>query len=309
MPPTPKRRSKVDAVTRWSWLLLLALCLTLFVEFRRLRLETDELRAAAESAVPAPPTAASTTPKLASPHAASTAPAAPSAATPPAKKPTPPPGALASYSDGNVLGDPEYGAAVARRHRRYAMGNYRQAIEAMHLSPADEDRLKQLIVAQWNAREDISDILQRMGNASPELRAKARETAEADALQKLKSFLGDNYDQFEATKEIAAQKQIGWGLATAMWDAGVPLTPVQRDVLAGLQQQIRRQFPEQETPRPTDSDTGLTDADLALLRSAASFLTAEQIAFIQDEKIADVRYRAAVQAIKERKNSAQKSAR
>lgn len=299
------RKSKVDTVARWSWLLLLALCLALLIEFRSLRLETDAFRATAmsleQSGAPVPAKPASRRITLPAP------PAAP--ATPPAKKPAPPPGALASYSDGNVLGDPEYGLTVARRQRRYTMGNYREAIEAMHLSPADEDRLKKLLAAQWNAREDASDILQRMGNASPELRAKARAAAEAEAVEHLKSFLGNNYDQFEAVKEMSAQKQIGWGLASAMWDAGVPLTPAQRDALAHLQQQIRSQFPDQEAPRPADPDTGLTDADLALLRSAGSFLTAEQIAFIQDEKIAEVRYRVAVQATQQRKKAAPKPAR
>jgi len=201
------------------------------------------------------------------------------------------------------MGDPEYGAIIARRQRRYAMANYRQAIDAMHLSRADEDRLKQLITEQWNARVDASDIVQRMGDGPPAFREKAIEAAQVEAQQKTRAFLGDAHAKFQATYEESSANQTNWGLVTDMWDVGLPLTSDQQAALARAQQQVRSQFPQQENHSPTGPETGLSESDVALLRAVSSFLSPEQVAFIQEDRIAEARYRKALRAVDQRRTS------
>jgi len=291
------RKSKAGAVMQWLWLPLLAIILVLFAELRSLRHETQSFRTRAE-------VLSKQASEIRVEDVAATAPT-PAAvkSTQSANKSTKPPG-LANFSDGNAMGDPEYGAIIARRQRRYAMANYRQAIDAMHLSRADEDRLKQLITEQWNARVDASDIVQRMGDGPPAFREKAIETAQVEAQQKIRAFLGDDaHVKFQATYEESSASQMNWGLVTDMWDVGLPLTPDQQTALARAQQQVRSQFPQQENHSPTGPETGLSESDVALLRAVSSFLSPEQVAFIQEDRIAEARYRKALRAVDQRRTS------
>jgi hypothetical protein len=291
------RKSKAGAVIRWLWLPLLAIILGLVAELRILRQETQSFRTRAE-------VLSKQASEIRAEDAAATAPT-PAAvkSTQSANKSTKPPG-LANFSDGNAMGNPEYGAIIARRQRRYAMANYRQTIDAMHLSRADEDRLKQLITEQWNARVDASDIVQRMGDGPSAFREKAMEAAQVEAQQKIGSLLGDDaYAKFQATYEESSASQTNWGLVTGMWDAGLPLTPDQQTALARAQQQVRSQFPQPENHSPTDPETGLSESDVALLRAVSSFLSPEQVAFIREDKIAEARYRKALRAVNQRRAS------
>ena len=282
---------------RWLWLPLLAIILVLVAELRGLRHETQLFRTRAE-------VLSKQASEIRVEDAAATAPT-PAAvkSTQSANKSTKPPG-LTYFSDGNAMGDPEYGATIARRQRRYAMANYRQAIDAMHLSRADEDRLKQLITEQWNARVDASDIVQRMGDGPPAFREKAIETAQVEAQQKIRAFLGDDaHVKFQATYEESSANQTNWGLVTGMWDVGLPLTSDQQTALARAQQQVRSQFPQQENHSPTGPETGLSESDVALLRAVSSFLSPEQVAFMQEDRIAEARYRKAFRAVDQRRTS------
>jgi hypothetical protein len=291
------RKSKAGAIIQWSWLPLLAIILILFAELRNLSRETQSFRTRAE-------VLSKQASEIRVEEAAATEPT-PAAVVSirSANKSTKPPG-LANFSDGNAMGDPEYGAIIARRQRRYAMGNYRQAIDAMHLSRADEDRLKQLITEQWNARVDASDIVQRMGDGPPAFREKAVEAAQVEAQQKIRAFLGDDaYAKFQATYEESAANQMNWGLVTDLWDVDIPLTSDQQTALARAQQQVRSQFPQQENHSPIGPETELSESDLALLRAVASFLSPEQVAFIQEDRIAQARYRKALRAVNQRRAS------
>jgi len=291
------RKSKAGAVMRWLWLPLLAIILVLVAELRGLCHETQSFRTRAE-------VSSKQASEIRVEDAAATAPT-PAAvkSTQSANRSTKPPG-LAYFSDGNAMGDPEYGAIVARRHRRYAMANYRQAIDAMHLSRADEDRLKQLITEQWNARVDASDIVQRMGDGPPAFREKAIETAQVEAQQKIRAFLGDDaHAMFQATYEESAASQMNWGLVTGMWDAGLPLTSGQQAALVRAQEQVRSQFPQQDNHASPDTETGLSESDVALLRAVSSFLSPEQVAFMQEDRIAEARYRKAFRAVDQRRTS------
>ena len=291
------RKSKAGAVIRWLWLPLLAIILVLVAELRGLRHETQSFRTRAE-------VLSKQASAIRVEDAAATAPT-PAAvkSTQSANKSTKPPG-LTYFSDGNAMGDPEYGAIIARRQRRYAMANYRQAIDAMHLSRADEDRLKQLITEQWNARVDASDIVQRMGDGPPAFREKAIETAQVEAQQKIRAFLGDDaHAMFQATYEESAASQMNWGLVTGMWDAGLPLTSGQQAALVRAQEQVRSQFPQQDNHASPDTETGLSESDVALLRAVSSFLSPEQVAFMQEDRIAEARYRKAFRAVDQRRTS------
>ena len=291
------RKAKVDTFARWLWLPLLAIIFLLLAALTNLRRETESLRTTAETLGKQ---ASEIRVEVAT--VPTTAPAA-SMTSPPAKPPAKPAG-LTGFSDRNAIGEAEYGAIIARRHRRYAMANYRQAIDSLHLSRADEDRLKQLIAAKWIAREDAGDVLDRMGDASPALRKQAAEAAQAEAQQQITTLLGDDgYAKFQATFEESATNKMNWGLVTALWDAGLPLTTEQQNAYARAQQQVRSQFPRQGNEPPADPDTGLSQSDLALLRAVSSFLSSEQIAFIREDRIAEARSVNAARAMEQRKAS------
>ena len=205
----------------------------------------------------------------------------------------PPPGALKSYSDNDVMADLELGAPVLRRHRRYAMGNYRKAIEALHLSPEDDAKLRQLVVDRWNAGMDADDVVKRMGGVPGDLRRKAIDAATQDGDHVIKDFVGEEaYAKFEQEKQVSFHATTNWMLFTALWDADMPVTSEQKMVYARAMQQVEKQFSTPESRSPADPETGLSQADLALLDAVQAFLSPEQIAFIRNEKIEDARYRA-----------------
>jgi hypothetical protein len=282
--------SKLGVVAYWAWLPLLVIVLILLAMLRGLRRETQTLRAATEAAdrqASALMAQLSDQKARAAEGTAANASAIPNETTP--KKP--PPGALQSYSDSNVMSDPEFGPPVVRRQRRYAMGNYRQTIEAMHLLRADEDKLRQLVVARWNAGVDASDIVTRMGDDAAGLRLKAIAAAAAEGNRAIKEFVGEGpYKKFEAVFELSFNKTTNWMLFTALWDAGLPMTPDQKDSYARSLQQVNAQFSEAASRGTVDPETGLTQADLAVLQAAGSFLSPEQVAFIRNEKILDARF-------------------
>ncbi len=288
--------SKIRALVRWSWLLLLAICLGLFFELRSLREETQTIQAAAKVS---DEQAAALREKIAigktdRPTASAPVPASKKAADGEG-------GALTFISDGNALGDPEYRRVIARRQRRYAMANYRPVVDALHLRRADEDRLKQLLAKKWTAREDASDIIQRMGSASAELRDKAYEEAEAGAVREMKTLLGDDgYAQMEANLDASSQIKMNWIVAADFWDAGLPLTADQQVAFARTEQQVDREFGRQGSRAAPDPATGLTESDLALLRAASSFLSPEQAAYLRETRIAAARYEQAVRAMSQR---------
>jgi hypothetical protein len=205
----------------------------------------------------------------------------------------PPPGALKSYSDNDAMADPELGGPVIRRHRRYAMGNYRKAIEALHLSPEDDAKLRQLVVDRWNAEMDAADVVKRMGDAPGDLRRKAMDAAAKEGGRVIKDFVGEEaYARFEEEERVSFHATTNWMLFTALWDADLPVTSEQKVAYARSMQQVEKQFSTPDSREPADPETGLSQADLALLNSVQAFLSPEQVAFIRNGKIEDARYRA-----------------
>lgn len=281
--------STFGRAARWAWMPLLLIALLLLSRLQRLRQENDTARGALQTIDRQTTTLLAEAAAALAPASVSPTPPA-SASTNSAAKPKPPPGALAYFSDMNVMGDPELGPPVVRRNRRYAMGNYRKAIEALHLSPQDEEKLRQLIVERWNAAIDARDVVDRMANPPGGLRNKAVEAAQQAGDHAIKEFLGDTaYAQFRTANEVWVNKTTNWMLFTALWDAGMPVSDEQETAYAQALQQVNKQFPTPESRGPADPQTGLTQADVALLGSLESTLTPEQIALIRDERIRSAR--------------------
>jgi hypothetical protein len=285
-------------VANWLWLPLLFLVLFLFFLLQKIREENRSVMAEVES-LQRESTALRHTIRAATKPPAPTAVRASSPETKAAKS-----GGLASYSDVNVIADPDAGAAVVRRHRRYAMANYRAAIDSLQLAPAEKERLKQLIAERWIARTDVNDLLQRQGESTPELRKKIMDAVVAEADQQIHGLLGDDgFAKLEAAYDEQSTKKMNWGLFTSAWDAGAPLTDDQQTLVARAMVQVKAQFPSPEAANEIDPATGLTRSDLALIQLSASFLSPEQVAAIRADKTATAEYRNAVREAQERKQS------
>lgn len=216
-----------------------------------------------------------------------------SASTPPKPKgKEPPPGALKSYTDINVMADPELGGPVIRRHRRYAMGNYRKAIEALHLTPEDDEKLRRLVVDRWNAQMDAKDLIKRVGIETDDLVQKTLEAVTKEGDRIIKDFVGDEaYAKFEEERKVYFHTTTNWILFTALWDAGMPVSSEQQEAYGRAMQQNEQLFPTPDSRTTADPDTGLSQADLALLDAIRAFLSPEQIALIHRQKMEDSRYR------------------
>jgi hypothetical protein len=292
------RNSTSSAVADWLWLPLVLLVLLLFfllqkvragnrsasTELEALHREAAFLRHAIDATVQPP------------------APAA--AAGSAAKSTTPKSGGLKSYSDNDVIADPEGGAAVARRHRRYAMANYREAIDSLQLASAEKEQLKELIAERWIARTDVSDLLHRQGGTTPELREKMMKTVVEETDQKIRGLLGDDgFAKLKATYDEQTMKRINWGLFTAVWDAGAPLSGEQQAEVARSMVQVNAAFSTPAAANEIDPTTGITRSDIALLELTSSFLSPEQIAAIRADQTALAEYANAVREAQQRKRS------
>ena len=282
----------------WLWLPLLLLVLLLFFLLQKIRAENDSALAEAESLQ------RETTALRHTIDATAKSPPPVAGAASAAEIKAPKSGGLKSYSDKNVIADPDGGAAVARRHRRYAMANYRGAIDSLQLAPVEKERLKQLITERWIARTDVDDLLQRQGGATAELREKMMPTVVAEADQKIRGLLGDDgFAKLEATYNEQSTKLANWGLFTSAWDAGALLTDDQQTQVARAMVQVRAEFPSPEADSEIDPTTGLTHADVALLELASSFLSPEQVAVIRADQTVTAEYRNAVREAQQRKQS------
>ena len=207
--------------------------------------------------------------------------------------------ALKDYSDRNLLGEPEHAVIVARRHRRYAMGNYKHAIDALNLSPPETERLKELIAARWLAEEDAGDVLDRMDNVALDVRKKAQTEARSDAERKLNDLLGpERSAKLQEEYDVSSERGTSWRLFTDFWDAGISLTPDQKTALARVLARERAASPPGPDASPIDPKTLLRSRDQFVLESAAAFLTPEQLALLRDRRRDDNRYR---QIVRERK--------
>ncbi len=294
----PFRDSRSELISRWAWLPLLALVLFLWSRLGDVRRETELFQTDAESsdrqaAARTPPLRAKAAPRPTPATATAAQPADPSVAKP---------GALESFSDRNALGEVEYGNAITRRHRRYALANYRPAIASLHLPPEEEEQLKNLLAAAWIAQEDTGDVLDRMGATTRELRAQAVAAARAESEQKIKDFLGEkNYTDLETAYALASTAKMNWQLATEFWDAGLPLTPEQQTAYARTEHQLRAQFLANPNLGARDPQTGLTARDQAFHQEAAAFLSPQQLALLRDERLAEARFAQAARELRQLK--------
>lgn len=203
------------------------------------------------------------------------------------------PNPLASgYSDRNLLGEPAYAASIARRHRRYAMANYRHVIDTLNLSPSETAQLKELIAERWLAGEDVGDVFDRMNEASRDLREKAVAEAKANAEQKIKELLGpERYAKFQENERSRTAASGNWILITDFWDSGVPLSAEQKEKLARVFFVERESNPPGRDTSPINPQTLLRDRDRQVLESATPFLSPEQLALLRDRRMDDNRYR------------------
>ncbi|MEO6002053.1 MAG: hypothetical protein ABIZ04_21530 [Opitutus sp.] len=292
------RNPKTSAVANWLWLPLLIVVLLLFFLLQKIRAENRSASAEME---------ALHREAIALRHTidATALPPSPVAVAAGAAKSKPPKsGGLKSYSDNNVIADPEGGAAVVRRHRRYAMANYREAIDSLQLAPAEKEQLKQLIAEQWIAQTDVRDLLHRQGGTTPELREKMMKTVVQETDQKIRGLLGDDrFAKLQATYDEQTMKRVNWGLFTAAWDAGAPLSDEQQTQVARAMVQVNAEFPSSGSGNETDPTTGITHADVALLELTTSFLSPAQLATIRADQTAIAAYDNAVREAQQRKQS------
>lgn len=295
------------AVATWLGWFLLGLVLLLFFLLQKIRAENHHAMAEMESLQREATTLRHTIDAAAKPpppiaHATSTGNATGSARDTETKAPKS--GGLKSYSDDNAITDPEGGAAIMRRHRRYAMGNYRGAIDSLQLAAADKERLKALIAERWLARTDVYDLLGRQGGATDELRKKMMDTVVEESNQKIRALVGEaGFAKLEAAYDEHAAKISNSGLFAAAWDAGAPLTAEQQTRVARAIVQVRTELPSPEANNAIDPATGITRADVALLEAVSSFLSLEQIAVIRADQTALAEYQNAVHEAQQKKQA------
>lgn len=261
-----------------SWIVLLPLVVGLWLMLERLRVEQQGLERAirdaqvegqrleAETTPGEPPTGMALSPEF---------------------KPTPVPSVKAKGPAGSldrdVLGDPELGLAVARRHRRYALANYRRAIDSLELAATEKARLKELIADRWLAREDAREMFRRFGNLSPEQAAQATAAAQAETDASMRSLLGEaRYARLKENYELESEKGMNWQQVAGFWDAGVPVSEVQLLELARAHREIRQRLGEGEG-NARDPATGIKPSETLLLQAAANFLSPAQLEFLREE--------------------------
>ncbi|MBL9208360.1 MAG: hypothetical protein JNN01_24965 [Opitutaceae bacterium] len=261
-----------------GWIVLLPLVVGLWFLLQRVRIEQQGLERAirdaqfvvqrleAESTPGGPPAGVALIPET-----------KPSPLSP--AEPKRPPG----FSDRDVLGDPELGSAVARRHRRYALANYRRAIDSLELTAPERARLKELIAERWLAREDAREMLRRLGNLSPEQAAKATAEAQAETDASMRSLLGDErYARLKENYELISEKGMDWQRVTGFWDAGVPVSESQQLELVRARREIRQRLGEGEE-NGRDPATGFKQSETLLLQAAVKFLSPAQLEFLREE--------------------------
>ncbi len=300
-------RSRISAVANWLWVPLLLLVLILFLALHSVRSEIRRSLAEAELLQ-------HETVTLQHRIRASARPPSPAVAPPTAAPPVSSPttrvqktggaAGLSGISDINALADPDVAAPVVRRQRRSAMANYRTAIDALQLAPAEKERLKQLIIERWNAQMDVKDILQREGEAPPELRKQMLALVVADADQETSALLGEERSAtFQSVFAEQTTKKMNSGLFTAAWDAGAPLSDDQQTLVARAMVQAGKQFSSPQAANEIDPASGLSRADLALIQQSAAFLSPEQVAVIRADKIGEAEYQRAAREAKQRKQA------
>lgn len=200
--------------------------------------------------------------------------------------------------DRGLLGDPEHGPTVVRRHHRYAMANARPVIEGLHLSPTDESQLKKLLTDRWLAAEDVADVMDRLDKSTDALREKARADAVAAVDQQIKDLLGpERYAAMKDARDVAFEQRTNWALFTQFWDSGSPLTPEQETSLA--QEFARANKAEKADPSLRDPDPQLTlrPIDRQILDATSKFLSPAQLAVLQEHRLAEAQYAQAVRRV------------
>jgi RNA polymerase sigma factor (sigma-70 family) len=238
---------------------------------------------------------------------------APSPAPEQPRSPTPsaplPPGALESYSDRNLLGEPEHTAVIARRERRSAMANYKRAIDALNLSPENSAQLKAFIAERWLAEEDAGDVADRTRDMPRELREKAVAQAQQDAEQKIQALLGpETYAQLQNTYKQTSTEGQKWAFFCDFWDNGVALTPNQQSALAAAM--VQRDTKKAESSSSNTAAPAVMRAhDEEFLAAVAAFLRPEQLAFLRARTEEEIRYRELIRIKNARKSTVQPSAR
>ncbi len=270
-------RASLATLARWSCVPLLLLVLLLLTALHVQRRDTQALLATAESP------RAEYDKLLGQIDASQAASAAKTTAPDPERKKAPPQG-LRHFSDSNAMSDPVFGPPVVRRHRRYALANYRTAIAALHLPPAEEARLRELIVQRWNAGEDVHDIMARSGGASEAVGAKVSQALQAEADREITQLLGEERaDLLETLYLQSSRKGMSWGLTTAFWDAGHPLSAEQQASFTHAQLMVEAQFEKTGKSTERDPATGMSPKDLALIEATAPFLSPVQLELLRQD--------------------------
>lgn len=270
--------------SRWLWLPLLGLCAWLWFEQRHLVNEAAVFEVEAKRLTQKLAGLQSQQPQATTSGATGAVPASGSREARPKSRTE---GRYIVF-DWDALGDPGYDSVLVRRHRRYAMANYRAAIDSLDLPPAEKEQVKKLIAARWIAENDASAAAAQMSNQSPELRSLAVKAARNEIDQQLKAVLGEERQAaLEAAYAESSWLSMNWALATAFWEAGVSLSEAQGKSLAHA-----ARLAALETHGATmNPATSLLPKDEAVLRDAAAFLSPEQWAVLREESLLSGRYR------------------
>ncbi|MEO7701815.1 MAG: hypothetical protein ABIZ04_21525 [Opitutus sp.] len=176
--------------------------------------------------------------------------------------------------------------------RRNVLHRYVVGFDRLQLPPALLAQAKAIILA----REQASRAIDNRIRTTAEVLAVVNRLNQVMEGQ-LTALLGA-----EATLQLKSamrERSIDWTIGSDLWDAGVPLTPVQLQALARVDVQVRpveTHWAWDTTDDAPDLRTGLSRQNADYLAATSRVLSPEQQAALQRSLIEENRYNAAMQA-------------
>lgn len=178
-----------------------------------------------------------------------------------------------------------------RSFRLNALTSYTTGLDSLHLSSETLERVKEIILAQWQAAADA-----RKGAHSAEEAFAASTRAIQEKDTQLTALLG--HDASEILEASTREDHLDWEIGTDMWDGGAPLAPDQLRALALAQ--VRTDYHQANWSLPPDAaqtpdpQSGLSNQDTALLGVSAAFFSPAQQQILRQNLIEENRYNAAM---------------
>jgi len=178
---------------------------------------------------------------------------------------------------------PEYAAILARQNRRNMLQRYGAGLAALNLPPDKLAKMKDLLVEQSAAQQDVAAAAQAAGlkPGSPEYGTAMKEAMD-DVNRQMTDLLGQDSAVTMRTLQATAsiQNSVQYMLAPDLIDAGIPLSPGQNDALILAVGSVRAAAFGKQTPPGyynADPSTGLSASDSQMLAAAAQVLSPEQL--------------------------------